>query len=140
MVEFYLPRLSAADLLWLLEWTGRALQGKRRVTLVKFTKWLRGIVATEMDRRQSEDLLETDMPWIPLQDWSPKQIGHALLVLFCLSRETDSQPIGEFCDAILDVVVAANFHHTERFTDTESRRESRVKLTDIHPNKPDQPD
>lgn len=141
MVNFYLPRLSAADLLWLLEWTGRAVQGKRRITLVKFTKWLRGIVATEMDRRQSEDLLETDMPWIPLQDWSPKQIGHALLHLFCLSRETDSQAIGEFCDAILDVVVAANFYHAERFTDTESRREKRVKLTDImHPNNPDQPE
>ena len=62
VVQFYLPRLSAADLLWLLEWTGRALQGKRRVTLVKFKKWLRGVVCTEMDRRQSEDLLETDMP------------------------------------------------------------------------------
>ena len=62
VVQFYLPRLSAADLLWLLEWTGRALQGKRRVTLVKFKKWLRGCVCTEMDRRQSEDLLETDMP------------------------------------------------------------------------------
>ena len=62
VVQFYLPRLSAADLLWLLEWTGRALQGKRRVTLVKFKKWLRGFLGTEMDRRQSEDLLETDMP------------------------------------------------------------------------------
>ena len=112
LVQFYLPRLSDGDLVWLMTWPGVAVRKPGRVTLVGFAKWLLGVVTAELDRRRSTDLIETELPWLPLDQWTPQQVGHALLALFAMSRETDSQPIGEFADAILDVVVAANFAHT----------------------------
>lgn len=113
IVHFYLPRLSHADLLALVKWGGLVVQGFDRTTLVPFANWLRGIAVAEMERRQSNELIETKLPWLPLDKLTLAQLSHANMHLFCLSQETESQAIGEFADAILEVVVAAILAHSK---------------------------
>ena len=111
-VYFYLPRLSLSDLRTLMQWGGLAVQGRDRATLVPFANWLRGAAVAELERRQDSELIESVLPRLPLDKLSLAQLSHANMYLFCLSRETESQAIGEFADAILEVVVAAILAHS----------------------------
>ena len=97
-----------------MDWGGRTVQGPDRATLVPFANWLRSVAVAELERRQEREfeLIETDMPCLPLDKLSLAQLSHANMYLFCLSRETESQAIGEFADAILEVVVAAILAHS----------------------------
>ena len=115
-VHFYMPRLSAADLLALMEWGGTLLSsrtGHDRTGLVPFAGWFRGVAVAELERRQEGDLIESTLPSLPLDKLSLAELSYANMYLYCLSRETESQAIGEFADAILDVVVAAILAHSE---------------------------
>ena len=115
-VHFYMPRLSAADLLALMEWGGTLLSSRAehdRTGLVPFAGWLRGVAVAELERRQGDDLIESTLPRLPLDELSMAELSSANMYLFCLSRETESQAIGEFADAILDVVVSAILAHSE---------------------------
>ena len=108
---FYPPLLTNGDLHRLLTWSGLALQRPNRVDLVPFCNWLRGFAVTELERRQSDEILETDMPVLPLDQFTPQTIAHIALQMHCTSKETESENIGEFADALLDVVTAANLAH-----------------------------
>ena len=108
---FYPPLLTNGDLLTLMTWSGLVLQRPNRVDLVPFCNWLRGFAVTELERRQTDEIIETDMPVLPLDQFTPQTIAHIALQMHCTSKETDSENIGEFADALLDVVTAANLAH-----------------------------
>ena len=110
----YPPLLTNGDLHRLLTWSGLALQRPNRVDLGPFCKWLREFVVTELERRQSDDVIETSMPVLPLDQFSPQTIAHIALQMHCTNQETESENIGEFADALLDVVTAANLAHATR--------------------------
>ena len=108
---FYPPLLTNGDLLTLMTWSGLVLQRPNRVDLVPFCNWLRGFAVTELERRQTDEIIETDMPVLPLDQFTPQTIAHIALQMHCTSKETESENIGEFADALLDVVTAANLAH-----------------------------
>ena len=112
-VMFYPPLLTNGDLHTLMTWSGLVLQRPNRVALVPFCKWLREFVVTELERRQSDEIIETSMPVLPLDRFSPQTIAHVAIQMHCTSKETESENIGEFADALLDVVTVANLLHTE---------------------------
>ena len=112
-VMFYPPLLTNGDLHTLMTWSGLVLQRPSRVDLVPFCKWLREFVVTELERRQSDEIIETSMPVLPLDRFSPQTIAHVAIQMHCTSKETESENIGEFADALLDVVTVANLLHTE---------------------------
>ena len=108
---FYPPLLTNGDLHLLMTWSGLVLQRPNRVDLAPFCKWLRGFAVTELERRQSDEIIETSMPVLPLDQFTPQTIAHIALQMHCTSKETESENIGEFADALLDVVTAANLAH-----------------------------
>ena len=108
---FYPPLLTDHDLWELLKWSVLAVRNSARPTLVPFCRWLRRFVLKETDRRKAEEPIEADMPVLPLDELSPQTIAHMALTLHCMCQETESEYIGEFADALLDVVTAANLAH-----------------------------
>ena len=118
-VQYYLPRLTPADLAEMLNWPGQLTKG--HPAAAPFAKWLLNEVVVELTRRGAEEPIEVQIAEMPLDRWTPEQIGQALVITYSILQETESPRIGDLMDAITDVLVAATFHIARSATNETER-------------------
>lgn len=109
VVRFYPARLSDTALFTLATHASDTLYASAPA----FAEWLAEFAENERVRRicgDYGDVRESDLPRIPVHQWSDKQIGDGLAAATWLSYALLDETAGKFCDKLVAVLTAAAQH------------------------------